>query len=94
MKYSEKKLQEIYLDQMGEVVERLNASNKYLRSFTEKGDEVEFDSCVLQFRKALEAVAYASIAPNKDKYQAFRKKAESNSDFTKDLNASKIFLNL
>ena len=91
MKYPETKLRIIYLQQMIEVKKRLAASERYFVAYGENGDEIDFDSGVLQLRKALESVAYASIAPNKPQYQAFRQKAEKNKDFTKDFNASKIF---
>jgi hypothetical protein len=91
MKYPETKLREIYLQQMIEVLKRLSASESYLAVYANSDDEIEFDSGVLQLRKALEAIAYASIVPNKPQYQAFRQKAETNKDFTKDFNASKIF---
>ena len=41
-------------------------------------------------RKALEAVAFAAVAPNKVQYAALRAQTEKNSDFTKDFNAKKI----
>jgi hypothetical protein len=91
MKYPETKLREIYLQQMIEVQKRLGASERYFAAYAENGDEIAFDSGVLQLRKALESVAYASIAPNKPQYQAFRQKVETNKDFTKDFNTSKIF---
>ncbi|PCI49110.1 MAG: hypothetical protein COB58_04120 [Thalassobium sp.] len=94
MKYSEPKLREIYIKQMTEVVTRLNSALSYIRKYSEDDSEADFDSGVLQFRKALEAVAYASIAPNKEKYQAFRAMAHGNKDFTKDFNATKIFYSL
>ena len=91
MKYPETKLREIYLQQMVDLVKRLTASQSYLTKYAISGDEIEFDSGILQLRKALEAIAYASIAPNKPQYQAFRQKTETNNDFKKDFNASKIF---
>ncbi|CAM4127436.1 hypothetical protein SHAQ108633_14810 [Shewanella aquimarina] len=94
MKHSELKLRQVYTKQMVEVVSRLNSASSYIQQYFKSKDESEFDSGVLQFRKALEAVAYASIAPNKEKYQAFRSKADTSKDFTKDFNATKIFHNL
>jgi hypothetical protein len=91
MKYPEKMLRKIYLQQMIEVQKRLAASERYFVVYAKNCDEIDFDSGVLQLRKALESVAYASIVPNKSQYQAFRQKAETNKDFTKDFNASKIF---
>lgn len=94
MKYPESKLREIYFQQMTDVAVRLNAGESLLLKYQKTGDETEFDSCVLQMRKALESMAYAAIAPNKPKYEAFRKLASSNNDFTKDFNATKIFQHL
>ena len=94
MKFQETKLRDVYLQQMVEVQNRLAATEIYFTAYAENGDEIDFDSGVLQIRKALESLAYASIAPNKPQYQAFRKKAETNKDFTKDFNASKIIHNL
>jgi len=91
MKYTETKLRGIYLNQMIEVLKRLKASEGYLSAYSNGLDEIEFDSCVLQLRKAMEAIAYASIVPNKNQYQAFRQKAGTNTDYRKDFNASKIF---
>lgn len=94
MKLQEAKLRDIYLRQMIEVQKRLAACERYFAAYAESGDEIDFDSGVLQLRKTLESVAYSSISPNKPQYQAFRKKADTNKDFTKDFNASKIFQNL
>lgn len=94
MKHTESKLRQIYIKQIIEVVDRLNFASSYMQQYSKSKNEAEFDSGVLQFRKALEAVAYASIAPNKEKYQVFRSKADTSKDFTKDFNATKIFHNL
>ena len=48
------------------------------------------ESAILQMRKALEAVAFAAITPNKGQYAEYRAQAEKNSDFTKDFNARSI----
>lgn len=94
MKTQELKLQEIYLQQMIEVTDRLNGAEFFLGSYSKSGNEMEFDSGVLQLRKALEATAYASIVPNKAEYQSFRQNLMPNNDFTKDFNARMIFDNL
>ncbi len=87
----EEELQKIYLNQMIEVRDRINATEFFINSYLETKNHIEFDCGVLQFRKALEATAYASISPNKEAYRAFRQKGERSQDFTKDFNASKIF---
>lgn len=94
MRTQEPKLREIYLQQMIEVTNRLNAAKLFFDSYSKSGNEIDFDSGVLQLRKALEATAYASIVPNKAKYQLFRQLSETSKDFTKDFHASKIFNDL
>lgn len=84
-------LQEIYLQQMVEVRSRLIATDHYINIYLKTDNPIDFDCAILQFRKALEATAYASISPNKDKYRSFRSKAVQSQDFTKDFNATKIF---
>lgn len=87
----EQKLQEIYLNQMVEVRDRIHATEFFINSYLQTRNNIEFDCGVLQFRKALEATAYASISPNKEAYRALRQKGQSSQDFTKDFNAKKIF---
>lgn len=84
-------LQSIYLNQMVEVRDRLNATKRFIGTYESTGSHIEFDCAVLQFRKALEATAYASISPNKEQYRLFRQKGKNSEDFTKDFNATKIF---
>jgi hypothetical protein len=87
-------LQKVYIDQMIEVCNRLNASYEYIERFFKNSNYIEFDCAVLQFRKALEATAYASISPNKEEYRALRLKAKGGQDFSKDFKATAIFQNL
>jgi hypothetical protein len=94
MKYSENKLQAIYLEQISEVAKRLESSKIYFENFKNNKKESDFDSSILQLRKAMESLSYASIVPNKTKYQTYRAKADTSHDFTKDFNATKIFYNL
>lgn len=95
MSKKEKNLQEIYLNQMIEIRDRMHAAEFFINSYLQTRNNIEFDCGVLQFRKALEATAYASISPNKEAYHAFRQKAEEGStDFTKDFHATKIFRDL
>ncbi|MEJ6080843.1 hypothetical protein MT391_20280, partial [Vibrio sp. 1-Bac 57] len=79
------RLRLIYLKQINEALDRLNASEVYYDRYLKTEDIYELDSCVLQLRKTLECIAFAAIAPNKKAYEKFR-----NSDFTKDFNAKKI----
>ncbi|QCU90284.1 hypothetical protein [Thiomicrorhabdus sediminis] len=87
---TESKLHKIYLGQMEEVTKRCDAVLVFLDAYKKSNNEMDFDSCVLQLRKALEALAYASIAPNKNAYQAFRSNAEKQNDYKKDYKASSI----
>jgi hypothetical protein len=79
------RLRDIYLKQINEALDRLNASEVYYERFIKTEEIYEMDSCVLQLRKTLECIAFAAIAPNRKAYEQFRK-----SDFTKDFNAKKI----
>lgn len=79
------RLRNIYLKQINEALERLNASEVYYERYKKTDEIYEMDSCVLQLRKTLECIAFAAIAPNRKAYEQFR-----NTDFTKDFNAKKI----
>lgn len=84
----------IYLDKMAEAISRLDASEGYLAKHHECGKKFELESAVLQLRKAMEAIALAAIAPNKQQYAAIRSKAEKSPDFRTDWAADAIFLAL
>lgn len=84
-------LRDIYLAKIQEAVERLRASESFLASYIANSELPSLEAAILQVRKALEAIAFASIAPNKEKYEVFRSRAEEHSDFTKDYHAGKIF---
>ena len=83
--------QSIYLSLIGESVTRLNAALGFELEYRKSTDIPTLDAAVLQFRKALEAIAIAAIAPDKKAYQAFRATADKDPDFTKDYHAAKIF---
>ena len=83
-------LQTIYLRKISEALARLAVCERFLSSYRESKDVFVLESAILQMRKALEAVAFAAIAPNKVQYAEFRAKAEKNTDFTKDFNARSI----
>lgn len=87
-------LQQVYTSQLTETTKRLIASKRYLDEFAKSGEMPDLDSATLQLRKALEAMAFAAIAPDKHQYAAFRAKAVENQDFTKDYHAKSIFLAL
>jgi hypothetical protein len=54
----------------------------------------ELEEAALHLRKALEAIAFAAIAPNRTAYEESRNNASQAADFTKDWNASRIFQDL
>ncbi len=87
----EASLQAIYANMVQEATRRLAASEKYRTAYLSKWEIPDLESAVLQVRKALEAIAFASIAPNKAEYAAFRATATKAPDFTKDFHALKIF---
>lgn len=84
----------IYLEKMTEALDRLNACEDYLSACTEDKKRFALESAALQLRKAMEAVAFAAIAPNKDQYSAIRTTATKPADFRKDWQADSIFLAL
>lgn len=84
----------IYLDLMEESLERLSASEKYLSGCASLTHRCELESAALQLRKAMEAIAFAAIAPNKQMYAAFRKNASKPAHFGADWQADSIFLSL
>lgn len=83
-------IQAIYLRKISEALARLGACERFLGLYRTSKDIFVLESAILQMRKALEAVAFAAIAPNKDQYAKFRAQAEKNTDFTKDFNARSI----
>lgn len=84
----------IYLAKIGEAINRLDVSERYLSVYNETCNLFELESAALQLRKAMEAIAFAAIAPNKEQYAAFRKNAERSPDFREDYQADTIFLSL
>jgi hypothetical protein len=87
----ETSLQAIYTSQIAEATSRLLAAKNFLASFTKTGAIPELEAAILQVRKALETIAFAAIAPDKEQYATFRADATKNPDFTKDYHAAKIF---
>jgi len=83
-------LQTIYLDKISESIHRIRACESFLDHHQATNDFYSFESAVLQARKALEAIAFAAIAPSKIEYESFRAEAERPADFRKDYNARAI----
>jgi hypothetical protein len=83
-------LQTVYLNKVSESLARIGACESFLIRGRATNDVYSFESAVLQARKALEAIAFAAIAPNKTEYEAFRAEAEKPADYRKDYNARAI----
>ena len=83
--------QEIYLAKINEAVDRLKACDYFLDSHSKSPAVSLLEAAILQMRKALEAVAYAAVAPNKVRYEHFRAQASSPAAYRKDYNARAIF---
>jgi hypothetical protein len=82
----------VYLDKMTEALNRLQKSEQYLAQFVKSTSVFELESATLQLRKAMEAIAFAAIAPNKQQYAAVRKSAGKSAHFGDDWKADSIFL--
>ena len=91
MTNSEKQLQSIYLSMVEESKGRLEAGQTFLNTYEESKSIHYLEASILQVRKALEAIAYAAIAPNREAYEEFRSQSEEQPDFRKDFRASQIF---
>lgn len=63
----------------------------FLAAFQSTGGVPQLEASILQLRKALETIAFASVAPDKKQYAAFRATAVQSADFTKDYHAGRIF---
>src|SRR5690606_13802700 len=75
---------QIYAAMVQEASQRLAAASTYLLDFGSSQSLPTLESAILQVRKALEAIALASIAPNRNAYEEFRSRAEEQKDYTKD----------
>src|SRR5712692_8218457 len=87
----EASLQAVYANMVQDATNRLIASERYLAAYLGNQQTPDLESAVLQVRKALEAIAFDSIAPNKREYAAFRATATKAPDFAKDYHALRIF---
>lgn len=81
---------EIYLNNMRDVKKRLKYAEDQLDVFNNTRNYLFLENATLHTRKALECIAYASIAPNKDAYSEFRSESETPADFRKDYHGGKI----
>ncbi|RKG39404.1 MULTISPECIES: hypothetical protein [Acinetobacter] len=87
-------LNKIYQKNMTLCLERIRAVKDFLKVFHTSSNIFYLESAILQLRKAMELIAYASIAPNRLQYENFRRKSQCNNDYRKDFNAAKIIKNL
>lgn len=80
----------IYLDNMRDVKKRISYAENQIDLFNKSNNNFILENVILHLRKALECIAYASIAPNKDAYVKFRSNATKQADFKKDYHGRKI----
>jgi len=85
---------DIYLSNMEIVKSRLRYSEGQLNVFKKAKNYMLLENAILHTRKALECIAYASIAPNKKAYAKFRSEAGTPADFRKDYHGGKILKQL
>lgn len=79
---------------MRDVKRRINYAENQLSTFNDTHNYLFLENAILHTRKALECIAYASIAPNKNAYAQFRSEAETPADFRKDYHGGKILKQL
>ena len=87
-------IEEIYLKNMRDVKRRLRYSEEQIHEFNNTQEYLFLENAILHTRKALECIAYASIAPNKKAYSKFRSAAKTAADFRKDYHGAKILKQL
>lgn len=80
----------VYLDNMRDVKKRILYAESQIDLFNKSENKFILENAILHLRKALECIAYASIAPNKDAYAKFRSDAKKQTDFRKDYHGGKI----
>ena len=80
----------VYLDNMRDVKKRILYAESQIDLFNKSKNNFILENAILHLRKALECIAYASIAPNKDAYAKFRLDAKKQTDFRKDYHGGKI----
>lgn len=85
---------EIYLNNMRDVKRRIRYAESQISVFNDTQDYPLLENAILHTRKALECIAYASIAPNKKAYSIFRSEAKTPADFRKDYHGGKILKQL
>lgn len=76
------------------VKKRLFYAEKQLEKFEKNNELMDLENVILNLRKILEIIAYASIAPNKKSYSKFRNDSERPVDFRKDYHGGYILKHL
>ncbi|HEC58714.1 hypothetical protein LCGC14_0982520 [marine sediment metagenome] len=87
-------IEDIYLNNMRDIKRRLKYSEIQVYEFNNTQEYLFLENAILHTRKALECIAYASIAPNKEEYSKFRSMAKTPADFRKDYHGAKILKQL
>jgi len=82
-----------YLRCLEEAKDRMAFAERF-NAGTSGHPRIDIESACLQFRKALELIAYAAIAPHRTKYEAWRRQAEEPKDYRRDFNGKKILQSL
>ena len=91
---SKSQVENIYLHNMENVKKRLRYADNQISLFIKTNDYIQLENAILHTRKALECIAYASIAPNKKAYSKFRSEATTPADFRRDYHGGKILKQL
>ncbi|MEH8160923.1 hypothetical protein Q7I24_17480 [Aeromonas veronii] len=66
----------IYREMMTEALYRLGSADKLMKNSNNFQDRVQVDSAILQMRKAMEAIAFSSIAPSEKRYEDLHRHKE------------------
>jgi len=66
----------IYREMMAEALYRLGSADKLMKNSNNFQDRVQVDSAILQMRKAMEAIAFSSIAPSEKRYEDLHRHKE------------------
>ena len=67
----------IYREMMNnEALYRLGSADKLMKNSNNFQDRVQVDSAILQMRKAMEAIAFSSIAPSEKRYEDLHRHKE------------------
>ncbi|WP_157956414.1 hypothetical protein [Dyella sp. C11] len=83
----------IYAGQIRQASARLAAALRFHSVYVADKDVPSLDAAVLQIRKALELIAFAAIAPDKEAFLKVRASDEAGK-FTRDFHARKFLLTL